>query len=102
MVILVNDLQIYLFDFLQRMDGKFTDGLIGKEQPDLVSRDKLFRTVALFPVQRDVFLAHHLIQESLTGQIQVFGQQLIEPLARFIFSNNERTHLSIPLTWINF
>ena len=69
MVILIDDMQIHLFDLLERMRGKLLNGLLGEEQLDLVSLDELLRAIAFFPIQRDVLLAHHLIEKSLTGQI---------------------------------
>ena len=69
MVILIDDMQIHLFDLLERMRGKLLNGLLGEEQLDLFSLEELLLAIAFFPIQRDVLLAHHLLEKSLTGQI---------------------------------
>lgn len=56
MVILIDDMQIHLFDLLERMRGKLLNGLLGEEQLDLVSLDELLRAIAFFPFSVMFFL----------------------------------------------
>ena len=61
----------------QRLD-KFFDGVLRKKQLHDIAFGEFFISLTLFPVQRDVLLAHHLIEKALRRLIHVLREKFIQ------------------------
>ena len=64
MFVLVEDIKVYLFYLLDLHLGKFCERLVGEKKFNLVAFRKQLRAVAFFPVERDILLPHHLVDEA--------------------------------------
>ena len=97
LIILIENIEIYFLYLLHLNTGKFFNGVIREKQLHDIAFGEFFISLTLFPVQRDVLLAHHLIEKALRRLIHVLRKELIQALSRLVLLNHDLSHFFIPL-----